>query len=151
MFDSVPQFRTVFRDPTHDMLALNVKDARIREGLRITQAVISSFKEILGKKNINFLVVMIHNKPYAYSRMVRNLDPDFEPAFFELVNMEQHVTRLFVEYFDDNAISYIDAHPFMQSRFSQGIPPYTMSDDHHPNSAGYEAIAQSASAALINF
>ena len=135
------------------MLALNVQDARIREGLRITQAVISSFKESLGKKNINFLVVMIHNKPYAYSKMVRNLDPDFEPAFFELVNMEQHVTRLFVEYFDDNAIAIacIDAHPFVQSRFSQGIPPYTMSDDHHPNSAGYEAIAQSASAALINF
>ena len=55
MFDSVPQFRTVFRDPTHDMLALNVQDARIREGLRITQAVISSFKEILGKKISTFL------------------------------------------------------------------------------------------------
>lgn len=141
-FDGAKQFRTVFRSPRYDALAVNLGDPRIREGLRITKTVLLSIQAKLKQHDIRMFVVVIHNKPYIYSEIVRTHQPDIDTSFFALVELEQQLTAEVESFLDTQRIAHLDTASAMRSRFSLGTSPYHPSDDHHPNDIGYAAIAE---------
>lgn len=147
-FGESPQFRTVFKNPKHDLLAVNLEDPRIQEGLRITQSVLLSISNSLRTRRINFLVAVFHNKQFVYAGLIEKKNPNFSPSFFELVKQEKQITQLFIKFFDQHNMNYVDTYESIQSMFSENIPPYHESDEQHPNAHGYYALAQSIFNAL---
>lgn len=143
-FDATPQFRTVFRNPKLDALAVNIDDPRIREGLRITQSIIISISSTLKNNGMQFIVVLMHNKPYVLSEIIRTkAHTDISNEFFTLVARTEIMTQAMVQFLAANEISWVDTLSAMRAQYAQGVSPYHASDDHHPNSGGYQAIAES--------
>lgn len=142
-FDAVPNFRTVFRNPKLDALAIDIKDPRIREGFRISQSVLLSMNARLNQKGFRLIVVLLHNKPYVYADLVRANWSTAPKEFFDLIAIEESATRSMVKFLEANAVTYVETLSALRSRFLQREAPYPESDDHHPNSTGYLAIAES--------
>lgn len=143
-FDAVPKFRTVFRPPELDAVAVNLEDPRTREGWRITQDVLRSMRNSLAEQGVGFLVLVIHNKPYEYAELAKTHQPSIGAPFFRLVDLECALTAEVIMFLQDSGIDYVDTGAAVHARFTRGTPPYKQSDDHHPNSDGYGAIAEAA-------
>jgi hypothetical protein len=140
---SLSQFRTVFRNPKHDALAVDLNDPRIREGLKITLSVIFSINAKLQGKGIQFIVILLHNKPTVYADLIQKSLPTFSEDFFRLVEMEEKVTSLIIKGLEDNGITYVETLPAFRACFLRGKSPFPEGDDHHPSAVGYQAIAES--------
>lgn len=141
-FNSVPGFRTVFINPQQDALATDLTDARIHEGWKITQQILLSMQTKLRERGIGFAVVLLHNKPIAYSGLIRKNDPTFSAAYFAAVDLEQNLKEQVARFLEENGILYVETLAAVQAVFDRGVHPYHESDDLHPNSAGYDAIAR---------
>jgi hypothetical protein len=141
-FDAVPRFRTVFIHPSIMELGINLNDQRIREGLRITQSVILSMNDKMKKHGGRLIIVLISGKSSVYQEIVQKYD-NFPREYFDVVKLEETLTKNIVKFLEENTISYVETLQFLRSQFSQELPYYSESDDHHPKSAGYFAIAKS--------
>ena len=139
---SPERFRTVFRNPRLDALAINVDDPRVREGLRITKAVFLRMHQRMLERDGRFVVVLIHNKPYSYSLALPAVFERLGSDFRRLVELERRVTDEIVDFLSTHSISYADTQEEFAKCFERGVCPYPESTDHHPNSVGYEAIAR---------
>ena len=142
-FNAVPEIRTVFRTPELDSLAVNVNDPRIHEGLRLTQSILLSINTKLKKRRVQLIVVLLHNKPYVYADILRKYWPTAPKELVDLTALEENATRLIIRFLDENSITYVRTLSALRHRLSQGEAAYPESDDHHPNSTGYLAIAES--------
>lgn len=147
-FDADRRFRTVFRSPELDALAVDLDDPRIREGLRITFDVLRSLREGLGRRGVRLAVVVLHNKPYAYREAVRASGWEAPDAFLRLIEREAALSRRVEAFLEAEGIPYVDADPALLAAFERGERTFPESDDHHPNRAGYRAIAERARALL---
>ena len=136
--------RTVFLSPDLTILSVNASDARIEEGLRITKGVLKRLYGKLTSKGIQFIVVLMDHKPYVYEQAGFQLPEHFTP----LIAAEKNLKENLEAFLNSQHISYIDTLPSLSESLSQGMNPYSPSDDGHPNAAGYAAIAKTIAKAL---
>jgi hypothetical protein len=141
-FDAVPQFRTVFPNPEAHGMVMNLDDPRIREGWRITQAALRTMKATLNARGARFMVLLLHDKTYVMSDLVRERQPDVPAGFLSVVAVEARLTETVEGWLLDHDIGYVDTAKGMRALLSRGVMPYPESDDFHPRSTGYLAIAQ---------
>jgi lysophospholipase L1-like esterase len=135
-------FRTVFRDPRLDTLALDTTDVRMQEGLRVLLSATEALHTKLRERGIAFAVVILHNKPYVMSELIHEQRPDLWPAFEPLVTLEAEATKRLAGFLDERAIPYLDTGGEMREALRNGSMPFHESDDHHPNATGYLVIAE---------
>ncbi|HJU65052.1 MAG TPA: GDSL-type esterase/lipase family protein, partial [Gemmatimonadaceae bacterium] len=82
--------RTVFKDPAIFELTVDLGDARIREGLRITEQVLGSMHQHLRARNVRLVVALLLDKPAVFAPVVRHRAPDALPdRFYELAAKEE--------------------------------------------------------------
>lgn len=141
-FESATQFRTVFPNPEAHGAVMNLDDPRIRDGWRITQAVLQNIHATLKARGIRFTVLLLHDKAYVMSDLVRQLQSAVPPQFLYAVTVESRLTETVEGWMDDQGIQYVDTAKGMRSLLSRGVMPYPESDDFHPRSTGYLAVAQ---------
>jgi hypothetical protein len=84
-----------------------------------------------------FVVLLIPTKESVFRPVVR------EPAgaYARLVDSEERMWKAARDFFDRSGIAYIDALPPLQARLREGVQPYPVSHDGHPNADGHAAIA----------
>jgi lysophospholipase L1-like esterase len=140
-FNALAPVQTVFRNPELDALAVDLTDPRMQEGWRITKDVLVSMRDTLGSTNRRLVVVVLHNKPYEYSDLVRRHQPALGSAFFRLVDLEQSLTDDLTAFLRASGIEFVDTDRAVRSQLDGGSAAFPASDDHHPNSTGYAAIA----------
>jgi hypothetical protein len=148
-FDAEPKFRTVFLSPELDFLAMDISDPRVREGFRIIQSVILSINSKLKIEGIRLIIVLIHNKPYVYSNILQKYWSLIPENLVSLITLEGRVTQLTAAFLRASGIVYVDTLFALRSQFIRGKTPYHESDDNHPNTTGYMAIAESLLPAVI--
>jgi hypothetical protein len=124
-----------------EILAVDLDDPRVREGLRITAQVLTSMRAELARSGARLIVVLLHNKPYNYSNLMRAYQPDIDPVMFALIDKEQVLTDVLEEFLRDERIPFVDTGAAVQAEFGQNREPYPESDDHHLNAVGYRAVA----------
>lgn len=133
------KFRTIFT-PAYRLIALNLQDPRIEEGLHISLRAMQRMNELARKENIRFVVLMIPTKESVFKEL--NTRPSKNYSL--LIQNEEKLWGILKENFKANNIEYLDVLPGMKEQLSLGnnLYQYRMPQDGHPSSHGYKAIAK---------
>jgi lysophospholipase L1-like esterase len=139
--DASPRFRTVFREPKLDALALNFDDPRIAEGLKVTLAAVEEIRAETARRSVALLVVLLHNKPTILLPAMRT-HPDVAILFEELARRESDATDRISAWLSQRGVRYLDTAAAMEQAVAGGATIFHEFDDHHPNAQGYGVIAE---------
>jgi hypothetical protein len=131
------QFRTVFTSELR-LSALNLKDPRIAEGLKISLRAIHRMNESAADRDIRFIVVLIPTKESVFQVLWSNASP----AYRILTENEAVFWKITKDSFERNRIEYVDTLPALREQFTTGVQPYKVSYDGHPNEHGHRAISK---------
>jgi hypothetical protein len=135
--------RTVFTSE-YRLSALDLKDARIGEGLRISLEAMRRMQEAATARGIRFLVVLLPTKEAVFGPVWR--DP---PASYRtLSENEERLWSMTRHYLEDHGIAHVDGLPALRQQLAAAAQPYPVSYDGHPNEHGHQAIARLVAAHL---
>jgi hypothetical protein len=140
--------RTVFKNPEVFMLAVNLADPRIREGLRITQSILLDIQAALRARRIGFGVMIVMDKPAVYAPVLAEKQTTVPPAFFKLGALEENMADSLSGFMREHSIPSINVASALRASLRSGVAVYPEWDDHHNNAAGYGVIAAVAAAQL---
>lgn len=141
-FDAEPRFRTVFQPPEGYVLSMNLADPRIREGKRITEAVLLSMQTRLRAQSIRFMVLLIPTKYMVYRPLVERYRASVPASLFDLLEHETRLTAELEAFLRNHGIEYVDSAAALRAGFDRGQRPYPQSSNTHPNESGYAALAE---------
>jgi hypothetical protein len=136
-----PQIRTAFR-PAEDLLALDLHDARVQEGLRLTLQLLREMRDLCSERAIEFVVVLIPTKQNVFAEFITETkNIRHFNLINELLSNERELSRLMKSYFDDHGVTYIDVLPDLRRAVSK-TNPYPSNLDNHLNPNGNEIVAR---------
>jgi lysophospholipase L1-like esterase len=138
--DGARNLHTGFR-PLYRLRGLNLRDPKVREGLRISLELIRHMRNVCSQKEVQFEVALIPTKESVFAEYIENNTTiKNADAIDELIENERQVNQLAREYLDAHNISYVDLLPALRAGVrTQTI--FAQSEDGHPNAEGYEVIA----------
>lgn len=131
--------------PEYRILALNIDDARIREGIRLSRLILKKMNDDAKAKNKRFVTVIIPTKEFIFHPFA----VDNSERLAKIYAVEAKLRDEMILYFQANKIEFIDTLAALRNQISIGKQPYPVTHDGHPNSEGHEAIADAISQYLI--
>ena len=140
-----PPFRTVFT-PGYRLCGLDLTDPRILEGHRICLKAISRINQLARQQQIKFLVINIPTKELVF----REICQDALPKYRTLVRNESRMWEISRCFFEENDIAYVDVLSALRAQLADGLQPYPVSHDSHPNKYGHAAIVNSLESLLFD-
>ena len=135
--------RTVFTS-TYRLSALDLDDPRIVEGLGISLRALRAMQVRATAAQIRFVVLLIPTKELVFAETWRTPSP----AYRRLSQNEERFRREVKSFLEREGIAQVDALPALRAELAAGRQPYPVSQDGHPNAAGYAAIARAVAAAV---
>lgn len=141
-----PEYGLVYDDgnvqrvftPAYRLLALNLNDPRIAEGMRITKDMMLRMQDKVRRKGVFLIILLIPTKELVY---VDDVPPErMNKSFKLLVEMEEKAREQIIQFCDENDIYWIDALPGLKINRRKSI--YLTNVDGHPTSEGYFVIAK---------
>lgn len=129
--------------PDKWILGLDLEEADVREGLRLSLEFFNQMNQIAKKNNIEFLVVLIPVKESVYSEFIEgNESIESTRQIDRLLENERQVRKIVMQYFDDHGIWYLDIlEPLKNAAGIEQI--YLNNYSGHPNKRGNAIIAES--------
>jgi lysophospholipase L1-like esterase len=134
---SAGPFNTIFTSE-YRLLALDLGDPRIAEGLQISLRAMLRMHEQAAAKAIRFFVVMIPTKEMVF----RQLWADPTASYRILMDNEERAWRIAKDFLERHGIEHLDVLPALRGQLAAGLQPYKVNLDGHPNRHGHQAIAQ---------
>ncbi len=131
------EFKTILTSE-YRLSALNLDDARIAEGLRLSLESIKKMNELASAKDIKLMVLLIPTKEFV----LRDQWKSPSKNFVLLAQNEERMWRIAKDYLDQRGIEYVDALAALRKQLGDGRQPYPVTRDGHPNRYGHLAIAQ---------
>jgi len=125
--------------PVMRQFALNLKDPRIREGLRISLERFHRMDSICKLNNIDFRVLIIPTKETVYAKYLLRDSTQNNGIIRQLLDNERAVTTISKDFFQRYQIKYIEVTDALAAAVDNNIYPNTF--DGHPNKNGYAVIA----------
>lgn len=131
------QFKTIFASE-YRLSAIDLKDSRIAEGLRISLEAIKRMSDLAALNETQFLVVLIPTKELVFQNLIQNSSSSYR----DLIQNEEQLWKTTKEFLKIRDIKFADALQALREQLSRGIQPYQISADGHPNKYGHQAIAR---------
>jgi lysophospholipase L1-like esterase len=131
------QSKTIFTSE-YRLVALNLGDPRIAEGLQISLKAIQRMHELAATRKIRFFVVLIPTKETVFRRLWGNPSESFRRN----IENEERALNITKDFLVRNHIEYLEALPALQEQLMTGVQPYQVSQDGHPNEHGHRAITK---------
>ena len=134
-------FKTILT-PDYRLIALNLHDARIEEGLRLTLLSIKDIDRLATAAGADLLVLAIPTKEYVVAKA---LDQDLWPessAFAELVDNERKALDYLATDLQASEIEFLDATPTLVESALHRAQPYFTTEDGHLSEVGHLAVAE---------
>ena len=135
------KFRTVF-EPGQRLLALNMNDVRIQEGLRIALEALRAMNEKSKKNGFSFCILIIPTKELVFKELVYGDEKQVSTDYRSLIDNEESFDSAVKQYLTTNGIQFVEALPALRGCLRGGKQPYSVTEDGHPNAVGYHAIAK---------
>lgn len=135
------QFRTVFT-PEYRLCALDLKDHRILEGLRISLEAIVKMNDHALHDKISFIVLLIPTKELVFKDIIWRDMVNIKKSYQDLVTNEELFWQRTKEYLQERGIVFIDGLQALKECLENGKQPYPISWDDHTNAIGHRAIAE---------
>ncbi len=126
-------------DSAYRLLALDLDEPRIAEGLRISKEMLMQIQEQTTKEGVLLIVLLIPTKERVYADLMQTAD--LSAPFTRVVQMERRVYREIVEACSNRGIHYVDGLPGLQEALRKGEQIYPVTYDGHPNAHGYLLLA----------
>ena len=122
---------------------LSQDDQNVREGMRITFALLKEINETCRNRNITFIVGVIPTKESVYSDYIEhNKQLKMSKEIDQVILNEKKAREKLFMFFKDGKIQYVDMLPLMK-RAKEKEKIYASSGvDMHPNKNGYRVIAE---------
>ena len=134
---STSQFQTIFTSE-YRLTALNLADPRIAEGYQISLRAIRRMSELAAEGKIRFIVALIPTKELVFKELWSTPSENFRI----LTENEDRFWKMTKHFLEENGIEYVDVLPALRAQLAEGIQPYQVSHDGHPNKHGHLAIAR---------
>ena len=134
------QVKTAFT-PRKRLNAVDLTDARVREGQRLSLEAIDRMQQICQREGIRLIVVLIPTKESVYASQLKNQteSPHYE-SIRSLISFESQVASTAKDFFKDHEIEVVDTLPSLRDAAShRQINP--SNEDGHFISEGYRVIA----------
>jgi lysophospholipase L1-like esterase len=128
--------------PRYRLVAENLKDPRINEGLRISLDALAAMGLRCKKAGVDFIVLLLPTKEGACRDIVGKDYAQVSPAYHELIADEITVFSTIKDFLKQKSIKFIDASEALRSAIDNGMVLYPASTDGHPNIYGYRTIAE---------
>ena len=132
---------TVFT-PYYRNAALDTKDPRIEEGLRICLEAIKEMNQRLQKENIHFLVLLIPSKALVFKNTVLEHSKNTPEVFRELILNEQTISEKIKDFLKKEGIDFIDPLATLRESLQNHKQPFRISRDVHFNARGHRVVAE---------
>ena len=84
------------------------------------------------------MVLLIPTKELVFKDIIKK--PSVK--YLDLIKNEEDIWKKTRAFLEENNIAYLDALPSLKGQLDQGIQPYKVSKDGHPNEYGHKAIAE---------
>lgn len=134
-------FKTTFT-PHYRNLAMDLQDARVREGQRLTLEAIREMKNLADSDSKHFWVLLLPTKEKAFYDLYKQYNMDPSKAVQSTVRFNDEVRNVTIDYFQQHEIPYIDTLPILHKCFKQKQQPFFENADGHLNHIGHQAVAQ---------
>lgn len=139
--------RTVFTTASR-LLALDLDEPRIAEGLRITKEMLLDIHAETEAADVALLILLIPTKETVYADAMEILQGCLDETYARLVQMEARARTEIVSLCDENGIEYVDALLVLAEAVQRNEQIYLLSRDGHPNTLGYFLLASAVNDAL---
>ena len=144
-----PDHGAVYDEPTtrtvlttaYRLVALDLDEPRIAEGLRITCEVVRRIQRKCDPAGVRLLVVLIPTKEAVYADAVRRRSGHLNPTYERLVAMEGRARDRLIRTCEETEIPYLDILPIFRAALARGEALYPPDTESHPNAAGYRTLA----------
>ncbi len=145
---SPPAFRTVFREPRLELLAIDQDDVRMAEGLRVALRAIDDLDSRASVGGAKTLVAVLHSKAYSLSPVIREQPEALRRQFERQIAEEERATQAVLAALQARGLHLVDTGEAMRAAAAEGRMLFHDSDDSHPTAQGYAVIAKAIQAAL---
>jgi hypothetical protein len=122
----------------------------VREGMRITFALLNEMNSICRRHNIQFEVVVIPTKEMVFSEYLeRDSGLPLHDVIVKLLANERIARGKMFQFLDSSGIAYHDTLPGLRSALGKQLYARTAAD-MHPSGNGYRVIAESIKSNLLS-
>ena len=134
-------------NPQHRFPGVDLEDARIREGLRLTVVALGAMAEACRRRQVAFAVILIPTKIRVFAdRAMQAATPSQAETIEKLVRYESEARDTVAAALAAAGIRYVDVTPALIARGEERL--YRRTPDGHPVSRGYEVIGRRAAVVL---
>ena len=138
------QYRTILT-PAYRGVATDIDDPRVREGVQLATAAIGKIATHLQKEQIEFLVLLIPTKELVYGHLADQSSTKNDEArdkYYRMLEKEREIWKIIKARLDSAGVAWIDGLPCLRNAFQNGIQPYMVTENGHPDTPGHSALAR---------
>lgn len=123
------------------LLAVNLGDARVREGLSLTERILGRIRKRLTAHDAWLLVVLLPSKELSFAKAEAADGTPLGPIYTKAANMETEILRRLRSDLKARGIASVDLLPAFQTAIAERRPVFPTDGDTHPTPEGYRLIA----------
>ncbi len=128
--------------PTYRLIAMDLDNPRVAEGLRITREVLGYARQEIEAAGAQLQVVLIPTQELVVVDAIQQAGGQLNSNYGKLVDMETLARNSIAEYCEENGIDLIDPLPAFRDAIARNEVTYPPLADGHPLGAGYHIIAE---------
>jgi lysophospholipase L1-like esterase len=132
---------------SYRLMALDLDEPRIAEGLRITKALLPRMRTAADANGAKLLVLLIPTKESVYAEALSE-KVQLSTKYAKIVEMEGKIRSELISTCHQQAIESVDALPFLSDAIRRGEPIYPSTADEHFKAGGYQILAARVNDAL---
>ena len=128
--------------PAYRLSALNFRDPRIQEGLRLSFLAIENIKTRLDAVQADLLVLFLPTKELVFKDVVLGSATKVSQSFKDLISNEELLWERTKAFLSKKNIPFSDPLSALREEVQKGEQPYGMTSDGHLNPKGHRVVAQ---------
>lgn len=133
--------------PRYRLYGLDQRDARIQEGMRLTQAALRQIQAQTAAAGVDVLMLIIPTKEMIYADAIETQYGELSEDYQQLVAGERWYRDELISLFESNDIAYVDALPPLRAA-APDMALFPPTSDSHYLPAGYRIIGEAVAAHL---